>query len=81
MLVFTRRRGEAIIIDGGIEIRVLRVGREGVRLGVVAPADIAVHRQEVHAQISEANRAAVDPAAGDPAHRAAIEAALKARLP
>lgn len=81
MLVFTRRRGEAIIIDGGIEIRVLRVGREGVRLGVVAPADISVHRQEVHAQISEANRASVDPAAADPAHRAAVEAALKARLP
>ena len=80
MLVFTRRRGEAIIIDGGIEIRVLRVGREGVRLGVVAPPDIAVHRQEIHAQISDANRAAVDPAAADPAHRAAIEAALKARL-
>lgn len=81
MLVFTRRRGDAIIIGGGIEIRVLRVGREGVRLGVVAPADVPVHRQEVHAQISEANRAAVNPAAADPTHRAAIEAALKGRLP
>ena len=60
MLVFTRRHGEAIIIGGGIEIRVRRVGREGVRLGVVAPASIPVHRQEVHAQISEANRAAVE---------------------
>lgn len=81
MLVFTRRRGEAIIIGGGIEVRVLRVGRDGVRLGVVAPEDVPVHRQEVHAQISEANRAAVDPAASDPARRAAVEAALKARLP
>jgi hypothetical protein len=42
---------------------------------------VPVHRQEVHAQISEANRAAVDPAAADPQHRAAIEAALKGRLP
>jgi carbon storage regulator len=81
VLVFTRRRGEAIIIGGGIEIRVLRVGREGVRLGVVAPTTIPVHRQEIHAQISEANRAAVDPAAADPQRRAAIEAALKGRLP
>ena len=69
MLVFTRRHGEAIIIGGGIEIRVLRVGREGVRLGVVAPASIPVHRQEVHAQISEANRAAVDPAAAADLYR------------
>ena len=81
MLVFTRRRGEAIIIGWGIEIRVLRVGRDGVRLGVEAPASIPVHRQEVHAQISEANRAAVDPDAADPARRAAMEAAMKALLP
>ncbi len=82
MLVFTRRRGEAIIIGDGIEVHVLRAGREGVRLGVVAPADVPVHRHEVHAQISEANRAAaVDPAATDPSTRAAIELALKARLP
>ena len=69
MLVFTRRHGEAIIIGGGIEIRVRRVGREGVRLGVVAHASIPVHRQEVHAQISEANRAAVDPAAAADLYR------------
>jgi carbon storage regulator CsrA len=45
VLVFTRRRGEAIIIGGGIEVRVLRVGRDGVRLGVVAPESVPVHRQ------------------------------------
>lgn len=81
MLVFTRRRDEAIIIGDGIEIRVLRVGRDGVRLGVIAPPTTPVHRHEVHQQISEANRAAADPAGADPAHRAAIEALLKARLP
>jgi carbon storage regulator len=81
MLVFTRRRGEAIIIGDGIEIRVLRLGRDGVRLGVVAPPSLPVHRQEIHALISEANRAAAAAAASDPAHRAAIEARLKGRVP
>jgi carbon storage regulator len=81
VLVFTRRRGEAIIIGNGIEVRVLRVGRDGVRLGVVAPITTPVHRQEVHQQISEANRAAANPAGGDPLHRAALEARLKARQP
>ena len=76
MLVFTRRRGEAIIIGDGIEIRVLRVGRDGVRLGVVAPPALPVHRHEIHAQIVEANRAAADPG-----ERSAIEARLKGRLP
>ena len=80
MLVFTRRRGEAIIIGDGVEVRVLRVGRDGVRLGVVAPSTTPVHRQEVHEQIREANRAAANPGAADPAERAAIEARLKLRL-
>lgn len=58
MLVFTRRRREAIIIGDGIRIEVLRVGREGVRLGVVAPPDVPVHRQEIYDQIREANQKA-----------------------
>jgi carbon storage regulator len=58
VLVFTRRRDESIVIGDGIEIRVLRVGRDGVRLGIVAPPHIPVHREEVYAEIREANRAA-----------------------
>ena len=79
MLVFTRRRGEAIIIGNGIEVRVLRVGTQGVSLGVVAPISVPVHRHEIHAQISDANRAAAR-ANADPVQRADIEARLKARV-
>lgn len=61
MLVFTRRRGETIMIGDGIEVQVLRIGRDGVRLGVVAPPSVPVHRQEVYAQICEANRTAANP--------------------
>lgn len=63
MLVFTRRRNEAIIVADGIEIRVLRVSRDSVRLGVTAPAEIPVHRQEIYEQIREENRRAAQPAA------------------
>jgi carbon storage regulator len=65
MLVFTRRSGEAVIIGDGIEIRVLRVGKDGVRLGIIAPPSLPVHRREVYEQIVAANRsaAAIDPAA------------------
>ena len=58
MLVFTRRRGQTIRIGDGIEVQVLRVGRDGVRLGVVAPPDVAVHRQEIYDQIRDANQQA-----------------------
>jgi carbon storage regulator len=61
VLVFTRRRGETIMIGDGIEVQVLRIGRDGVRLGVVAPPSVPVHRQEVYAQIREANRTAANP--------------------
>lgn len=61
MLVFTRRKGETIRIGDGIEVQVLRVGRDGVRLGVVAPPEVPVHRQEIYAQICEANRTAANP--------------------
>jgi carbon storage regulator len=60
MLVFTRRRHETIMIGDGIEVRVLRVGREGVRLGIVAPPNVPVHRKEIYDQIRDANRSAAD---------------------
>jgi len=58
MLVFTRKRHETIMIGDGIRIEVLRVGRDGVRLGVVAPPEVPVHRKEVYDQICEANQKA-----------------------
>ena len=58
MLVFTRKRDETIMIGDGIEVRVLRIGREGVRLGVTAPSSVAVHRREVYDLIREENKRA-----------------------
>jgi carbon storage regulator len=58
MLVFTRRKHEAIRIGDRIEVRVLRVGRDGVRLGITAPPDVPVHREEIYEEIRQANRAA-----------------------
>lgn len=62
MLVFTRKRNESIMIGDGIEIRVLRIGREGVRLGVTASPAIPVHRREVYDQIRDENRRAAEAA-------------------
>jgi carbon storage regulator len=58
VLVFTRKRDQTIMIGDGIEVCVLRIGRDGVRLGVSAPADVAVHRREVYDVIREENRQA-----------------------
>ena len=58
MLVFTRKRDEAIVIGDGIEVRVLRVGKDGVRLGVTAAPSVPVHRREIYDQIRAANQLA-----------------------
>jgi carbon storage regulator len=58
VLVFTRKRNEAIVIGDGIEVRVLRVGRDGVRLGVTAPPTVSVHRREIYEQIRIENQQA-----------------------
>ena len=63
MLVFTRKRNEAIMIGDGIEIRILRVGRDGVRIGVSAPTAVPVHRREIYDQICDENRSAAGTAA------------------
>jgi carbon storage regulator len=60
VLVVTRKRNEAIIIGDGIEVRVLRHGRDGVRLGITAPPQIAVHRQEIYDMIRAANASAAN---------------------
>jgi carbon storage regulator len=58
MLVFTRRRDEAIIIGDGIEVRVLRTGQDAVRIGVTAPHEVPVHRREVYDAVRAANQSA-----------------------
>ncbi len=77
MLVFTRRRNEAIMIGDGITVRVIRVGRNGVRLGVEAPPAIPVHRREIYEQIMAANMTAAEA----PAKIDAIIERLRANQP
>ncbi len=53
MLVLTRRKGESIIvgIDGGVEIEIIELRGDRVRIGITAPPEIAVHRREVYEAI------------------------------
>jgi carbon storage regulator len=59
MLVLTRRKDEKIIIGDSITITVLEIHRDRVRLGIDAPRNIPVHREEVHKAIK--GHVAVDP--------------------
>ena len=55
MLILTRRVGETLIIDDKIKVTVLGVRGHQVRLGIDAPKDVVVHREEIHAKIQGEN--------------------------
>ncbi len=76
MLVVTRKPDQSLIIGGEVEVIVLGIGKDGVRLGIKAPREVQVHRREVFEAIAAENRAATE--AKVPVQDAA--ALLRARL-
>jgi carbon storage regulator len=60
MLVLARKLNQNIVIDGRIIVKVLRVERDVVKLGIQAPTSIPVHRQEVYEEIQRSNKAALN---------------------
>jgi carbon storage regulator len=61
MLVLTRRAGESVMIGDDVVITVLEARGDVIRLGIQAPRDVQVHREEVYRELQEANRAAASP--------------------
>lgn len=53
MLVLSRARGEQIVIDGNITVTVLEIRGDKVRLGFDGPAEVPIHRQEVHQRLEQ----------------------------
>jgi carbon storage regulator len=58
VLILSRRTNQSIVIGGDVVVTVLEVRGDQVRLGVRAPREVTVHREEVHREILEANRSA-----------------------
>ena len=60
MLVLTRKKNQAIVINDDIEITVIDIQGDQVRLGVSAPKSVSVHRKEVYLEIKQENRKAAE---------------------
>lgn len=63
MLVLTRKLGESIAIDDHIKIVVVQIKGKQVRLGIQAPKETKIHREEVYSAIQEQNKEAASTAA------------------
>jgi len=60
MLALSRKKNEALIINNNIEITILEVKGDQVKIGISAPKEVPIYRKEVYTQIQEANKAATD---------------------
>ncbi|MGA9371935.1 MAG: carbon storage regulator CsrA [Solirubrobacterales bacterium] len=74
MLVLTRKPGQSIMIGDGVEVQVLSVSGEKVRLGITAPRDVSIFRNEVYDRIESENRSGGDDDDDDGADEAVASA-------
>lgn len=55
MLALTRKKGESLVINNNVEITVLEVRGEQVKIGISAPKEVSIYRKEVYTQIQKEN--------------------------
>ena len=60
MLALSRKRDESLIIDNNIEVTVLDIRGDQVKIGISAPKEIPIYRKEVYIQIQEANKQSME---------------------
>ena len=59
MLALSRKKGEALVINSNIEVTVLEVKGDQVKIGISAPKEVPIYRKEVYLQIQDSNKEAM----------------------
>ena len=59
MLALSRKKNEALVVNNNIEITILDIKGDQVKIGISAPKEVPVYRKEVYIQIQEANKEAM----------------------
>ena len=61
MLILTRKVGESVLIGDGIKVSILAIKGNQVRVGIDAPKDVSVHREEVRERLEEGKVSSEEP--------------------
>lgn len=59
MLALTRKKGESLVVNNNVEITVLDIRGDQVKIGISAPKDVPIYRKEVYLQIQKENEEAL----------------------
>ena len=59
MLALTRKKGEALVINNNVEVTILEIRGDQVKIGISAPKDVPIYRKEVYLQIQKENEEAI----------------------
>lgn len=59
MLILSRKTGETVVIDGRIRVKIVRLEGDVIKVGIEAPADVSIHREEIYDEIQRNNKEAV----------------------
>lgn len=59
MLALSRKKGESLIINNNVEITILDIKGDQIKVGIQAPKDVTIYRKEVYLQIQDANKEAM----------------------
>lgn len=60
MLALTRKKGESLVINNNIEITILEMRGDQIKIGITAPKEVPIYRKEVYLQIQEENKVALN---------------------
>ena len=60
MLALSRKKGEALVSANNIEVTILEIKGDQVKVGITAPREVPVYRKEIYLQIQDSNKAATD---------------------
>ena len=60
MLTLSRKKNESVVIDNNIEITILDIKGDQIKIGIAAPKEIPVYRKEIYLQIQESNKKSME---------------------